>query len=130
MSNSIKISKKTLCEKLLRLRSRIEDWASLNGYQNIENQTERKNKDGEVVWKRSDWEHVDSMYGCVINGDEITWGVETYRELNKMWKKYKIDVWIENPNLKPEWEQLQQMEWDEDIWLSGPDPTMGVGING
>ena len=36
---------KMIGEKLLRLRSRIEDWASLNGYENMGNWSERKNSD-------------------------------------------------------------------------------------
>ena len=101
-------------EKLLRLRSRIEDWASLNGYENMGNWSERKNSDGEVVWKKSHWEWVDDQYGIVLNGYEFSWGKDHYRELNKLWKQYEIDVNVvrpDNPNFVADWEQLQEMEW-------------------
>jgi len=112
-SNMIK-KRKMVGEKLLRLRSRIEDWASLNGYENMGNWSERKNADGEVVWKKSHWEWVDDQYGIIINGYEFTWGKDHYRELNKLWKQYEIDVTVvrpDNPNFVADWEQLQQMEW-------------------
>ena len=104
-------------EKLLKLRARIEDWASLNGYENMGNWSERKNSDGEVVWKKSHWEWVDDMYGIIINGYEFTWDKDHYRELNKLWKQYEIDVTVvrpDNPNFVADWEQLQQMEWMDD----------------
>ena len=112
-SNMIK-KRKMVGEKLLRLRSRIEDWASLNGYENMGNWSERKNSDGEVVWKKSHWEWVDDQYGIIINGYEFTWGKDHYRELNKLWKQYEIDVTVvrpDNPNFVADWEQLQEMEW-------------------
>ena len=105
---------KMIAEKLLQLRSRIEDWASLNGYENMGNWSERKNSDGEVVWKKSHWEWVDDQYGIIINGYEFTWGKDHYRELNKLWKQYEIDVTVvrpDNPNFVADWEQLQEMEW-------------------
>ena len=129
-SKPMTLDRKNIGEKLLRLRSRIEDWASLNGWKNMDNQSERKNKNGDVVWKRSDWECIDGMYGCIINGDEHGWTGETLKKLNKMWKQYEIDVTIvkpENPNFVSDWEQLQQMEWDEvseEVTLG--DPAMGV----
>ena len=103
-------------EKLLKLRARIEDWASLNGYENMGNWSERKNSDGEVVWKKSHWEWVDDQYGIIINGYEFTWDKDHYRELNKLWKEYEIDVTVvrpDNPNFDADWEQLQQMEWED-----------------
>ena len=115
-SNMIK-KRKMVGEKLLRLRSRIEDWASLNGYENMGNWSERKNADGEVVWKKSHWEWVDDQYGIIINGYEFTWGKDHYRELNKLWKQYEIDVTVvrpDNPNFVADWEQLQEMEWVDD----------------
>ena len=63
------IERKLLLENLLRLRSRIEDWTIINGWENMDNHKEKKNKQGRVVWKLSDWEFVDSMYGAVYNGD-------------------------------------------------------------
>ena len=106
---------KMIAQKLLRLRSRIEDWASLNGYENIGNQNIRRDADDNIVWKRSDWEFVDDMYSIVINKGEIHWNKDTYHQFNDLWNYYKTDVTVvrpeDNPNLEPEWEQLQQMKW-------------------
>ena len=108
--------RKMVGEKLLKLRARIEDWASLNGYENMGNWSERKNKDGEVVWKKSHWEWVDDCYGVIINGYEFSWGKEQYKKFNDMWKQYEIDVHVvkpDNPNFDADWQQLQQMEWED-----------------
>jgi len=72
------------------LRIRIEDWCEKNGYENMSNVAERKNKDGEVVWKRSDWEFVDDMHNLIYNDEEYYYTKDTFRELNKMWKKYEF----------------------------------------
>ena len=103
-------------EKLLKLRARIEDWATINGYENIGNWSERKNSEGEVVWRKSHWEWVDDMYGVIINGYEFSWDKDHYKELNRLWKKYQMDITIvkpDNANFEPDWEQLQQMEWED-----------------
>ena len=112
------IERKLLLEKLLRLRSRIEDWTRVHGWNKMDNHKETKNKDGEVVWKLSDWEFVDNMYKAVYNGpdgfgNDYSFNKDTVKTWNKMWHRYKIDVLIENANLEPDWEQLQQMDWDD-----------------
>ena len=56
----------------------------------MSNVAERKNKDGEVVWKRSDWEFVDDMHNLIYNDEEYYYTKDTFRELNKMWKKYEF----------------------------------------
>ena len=127
------INPKKLAEKLLLLRSRIEDWTHIHGWENMDNRTVRKNKEGSIVWKQTDWEFVDNMYCAVINskkgfGTDYSFNKDTVKAWNKMWHRYKIDVPIENANLEPDWEQLQQMDWDDwnmDVTL-GPDPAMGV----
>ena len=127
------INPKKLAEKLLLLRSRIEDWTHIHGWENMDNRTVRKNKEGSIVWKQSDWEFVDNMYCTVINskkgfGNDYSFDKDTVKTWNKMWHRYKINVSIENANLKPDWEQLQQMDWDDfdmDVAL-GHDPAMGV----
>ena len=127
------IERKLLLENLLRLRSRIEDWTEVHGWENMDNHKETKNIEGKVVWKLSDWEFVDNMYCAVINsnegfGNDYSFNKDTVKTWNKMWHRYKIDVPIENANLKPDWEQLQQMDWDDfdmDVAL-GHDPAMGV----
>ena len=127
------INPKKIAEKLLLLRSRIEDWTHIHGWDNMDNHTVRKNKEGSIVWKQTDWEFVDNMYCAVINskkgfGTDYSFNKDTVKTWNKMWHRYKIDVPIENANLKPDWEQLQQMDWDDfdmDVAL-GHDPAMGV----
>ncbi len=127
------INPKKLAEKLLLLRSRIEDWTHIHGWENMDNRTVRKNKEGSIVWKQTDWEFVDNMYCAVINGKkgfgtDYSFNKDTVKTWNKMWHRYKIDVPIENANLEPDWDQLQQMDWDDwnmDVTL-GPDPAMGV----
>ena len=127
------INPKKLAEKLLLLRSRIEDWTHIHGWENMDNRTIRKNKEGSIVWKQSDWEFVDNMYCTVINskkgfGNDYSFDKDTVKTWNKMWHRYKINVSIENANLEPDWEQLQQMDWDDfdmDVAL-GHDPAMGV----
>ena len=127
------INPKKLAEKLLLLRSRIEDWTHIHGWENMDNRTVRKNKEGSIVWKQTDWEFVDNMYCAVINskkgfGNDYSFDKDTVKTWNKMWHRYKINVSIENANLEPDWEQLQQMDWDDfdmDVAL-GHDPAMGV----
>ena len=122
------INQKTLLEKLLLLRCSIEDWCEVNGYENIDNYREQKNKDGNIVYKISDWEYVDNVYNTAYNDWNVKYTKWQVVEWNKMWKKYKIDEPIKNANLEPEWEQLQQMNWsdfDMDVSL-GHDPAMGV----
>ena len=127
------IDRKLLLENLLRLRSRIEDWTIINGWVNIDNHKVRKDKQGRVVWKLSDWEFVDNMYGAVYNGkggfgNDYSFNKDTVKTWNKMWHRYKINVSIENANLEPDWEQLQQMDWNDigDEVSLGTDPAMGV----
>ena len=127
------INPKKLAEKLLLLRSRIEDWTHIHGWENMDNRTIRKNKEGSIVWKQTDWEFVDNMYCAVINGpdgfgNDYFFDKDTVKKWNKMWHRYKINVSIENANLEPDWEQLQQMDWNDigDEVSLGPDPAMGV----
>ena len=84
------MKRQILLKKLNSLRIRIEDWCEKNGYENMSNVAERKNKDGEVVWKRSDWEFVDDMHNLIYNDEEYYYTKDTFRELNKMWKKYEF----------------------------------------
>ena len=127
------INPKKLAEKLLLLRSRIEDWTHIHGWENMDNRTVRKNKEGSIVWKQTDWEFVDNMYCTVINskkgfGNDYSFDKDTVKTWNKMWHRYKINVSIENANLEPDWEQLRQMDWNDigDEVSLGPDPAMGV----
>jgi len=115
------IERKLLLENLLRLRSRIEDWTQVHGWESMDYYREKKDGKGRIVWKLSDWEFVDNMYKAVYNGpngfgNDYSFDKETVRTWNKMWKRYKNDYGLimgDNPNLKPDWDQIQQMEWDE-----------------
>ena len=113
------IERKELMEKLLRLRCRIENWTHVYGWKNMDNIKETKNEDGLVAWKLSDWEYVDSMYNAVVNGpngfgNDYSFNKDTVKTWNKMWKRYELHTGlVKNPNFEPEWEQIQQMDWDD-----------------
>ena len=120
------IERKILLEKLLQLRSRIEDWTEVHGWENMDNHKETKNTEGKVVWKLSDWEFVDGMYGAVYNGpngfgNDYSFNKDTVKTWNKMWERYKLEGRheVQNPNFESEWEAIQQMDWVGD-------PAMGV----
>ena len=124
------IERKILLEKLLQLRSRIEDWTEVHGWENMDNHKETKNVEGKVVWKLSDWEFVDGMYGAVYNGpngfgNDYSFNKDTVKTWNKMWRRYKIEGRheVQNPNFEPEWKAIQQMDWDD---FDMGDPAMGV----
>ena len=111
------IERKILLENLLRLRSRVEDWTQVHGWDNMDNHTVRKNKDGSIVWKVTDWEFIDNMYGSVYNGkngfgNDNSFNKDTIRTWNRMWKRYKNN---NDWKLDAEWAQLQQMggDWAE-----------------
>ena len=84
------MDKDILLYKLVRLRKRIEEWADINGFENIENQSERKDAEGNVVWRRSHWEYVDDMHNGLYNDNEYYYNKKTLKELNRLWKKYNI----------------------------------------
>ena len=82
--------RETILEKLDSLKERIEDWASINGYGNLDNSDERKsNETGELIWRRTDWEYVDDTYGLMINDESFYPGKECFKKMNVMWKKYR-----------------------------------------
>ena len=102
------------------LRIRIEEWCNVHGYDKMDNIAERKNKKGERVWHRSDWEHVDDMHNLIYNDEENYYTKDTFRELNKMWKRYELD----------ERNKDDSSNWDDEIlndWTNvGSDPLMNV----
>ena len=81
---------KVLLKKLVKLRKRIEAWTEINGFGNQGNQNERKDVDGNIVWKRTHWEYVDDMHNSLYNDDEYYYDKKTLKELNRLWKKYNI----------------------------------------
>ena len=113
------IERKELMEKLLRLRCRIENWTHVYGWKNMDNIKETKNEDGLVAWKLSDWEYVDSMYNAVVNGpngfgNDYSFNKDTVKTWNRLWKRYELETGlVKNPNFESEWEQIQQMDWDD-----------------
>jgi len=75
---------------LSKLRNRIETFGHQYGWEHIDNYTERLDKDGQVVWRVSDWEFVDNMYISIYNDHEFGFNGNTLRRLNKMRKKYQM----------------------------------------
>ena len=80
----------TILEKLDSLKERIEEWASINGYGNLDNSEERKNNEtGELIWRRTDWEYVDDTYNTMMNDEGFYPHASCFKKMNVMWKKYK-----------------------------------------
>ena len=85
--------RETILEKLDSLKERIEDWAAINGYGNLDNSDERKsNETGELIWRRTDWEYVDDTYNHYINDEDYYPHPATLKKMNLLWKKYYITV--------------------------------------
>ena len=82
------MNKEVLLNKLKQLLERIEVWITKNGYRNLSNQSENKDVDGKVVWRRTHWEYVDDMHNALYNDDEYYYDKKTLKELNRLWKKY------------------------------------------
>ena len=82
------MKKKVLLNRLKQLLERIEVWITKNGYRNLDNYKERKNKYGAVVWNQTDWEFVDGFYNALYNDDEFWYNKDMLKNLNRMWKKY------------------------------------------
>ncbi len=99
------MKRQILLNKIKSLRTRIEDWCEKNGYENMGNYVERKNSDGKIVWKRSDWEHVDALYDTILNDDTVVYTKSTLKQLNEMWKKYELDEW--NSDGSPKWDDAK-----------------------
>ena len=79
-----------IISKLDTLKERIEDWASINGYGNLDNSDERKNTEtGELIWRRTDWEYVDDTYNTMMNDEDFYPHTSCFKKMKVMWKKYK-----------------------------------------
>ena len=70
-SDSKQKRRKNIRKKVERLRERIEAWCTLNGYDKMDNDVERKRDDGTIYYSRTDWEMVDDIEGLLIN--DATW---------------------------------------------------------
>ena len=84
------MEKEKLLKRLKQLLERIEVWITKNGYRNLDNYKERKNKYGAVVWNQTDWEFVDGFYNALYNDDEFWYNKDMLKNLNRLWKKYNI----------------------------------------
>jgi|TARA_R110000823_G_C15635073_1_gene469158 tRNA A58 N-methylase Trm61 len=108
------LKRQILLNKLKSLRTRIEDWCEINGYDNMGNYVERKNSNKDIVWKRSDWEHVDALHNTILNDNTVIYTKPTLEQLNKIWKKYKL----RDDEVDRDWR-----DFDLNV---GPDPTMSA----
>jgi hypothetical protein len=83
------MDRRQIIDKLDTLKERIEDWASINGYDNLDNSEERKNTEtGELIWRRTDWEYVDDTYNTMINEKDWYPHPKAFKKMNILWKKY------------------------------------------
>ena len=80
----------TIAKKITQLRERIEWWSHKNGYENMDNEAETRNKDGEIIWKRTDREYVDDTYNHYINDKDYIPRPATLIKMNELWIKYKL----------------------------------------
>jgi len=78
-----------ITEKVELLRERIEGWCNKNGYDKMGNDVERKNEDGTIYYKLSDWEFVDDTYANMINLENYLPHPNSFIKMNKLWNKYK-----------------------------------------
>ena len=101
------------------LRTRIEDYCNKWGYDKMQIAKETWGKkgtknEGILLWKQTDWECVDSMHNNLYNGEPTYFfaSVTIFKELNKMWKRYKplSEEWEDEPTLKSEF------EFDDSLW--------------
>ena len=81
--------RKNITKKVEKLRERIEAWCNKNGYDKMGNDVERKNEDGTIYYKRTDWEMVDDIEGNLINDDQWLPHPNCYIKMNTLWKRYK-----------------------------------------
>jgi len=79
-----------MATKITLLRERIEAWSHKHGYKNIGNINETRNEDGEIIWRRTDWEYVDDTYNHYINDGDYYPYPTTLKKMNLLWKKYYI----------------------------------------
>ena len=82
--------KSIMLRKLVKLKDRIETFGHKYGFENIDNYTERRRKNGVVGWRVSDWEVVDNMHNTIYNDHDFGYNGDILKRLNKMWKKYHI----------------------------------------
>jgi hypothetical protein len=75
--------------KTKRLRKRIENWCEENGYDKMGNEVERKNDEGDIYYKVSHWDYVDTTVGNLINDNTWLPHPKCYIRMNKLWKRYK-----------------------------------------
>jgi len=86
----VQINRKTLINKIKRLRHRISSWCATNGYENMGNDYEHRDDKGRIIWKQSDWEYVDDTHKQIINNESYKPYSATLIKMNKLWKKYNV----------------------------------------
>ena len=75
--------------KIERLRERIEEWCTKNGYKKMDNQKEVRDKTGQYTYKYSDWEYIDDAYGNMINDGDWLPHQKEMKKYNELWRKYE-----------------------------------------
>ena len=78
-----------IAKKITLLRERIEAWSSEYGYGKMDNAEETRNDNGEIIWRRTDWEFVDDTYNHYINDKDYSPYPATLIKMNQLWKRYK-----------------------------------------
>ena len=86
----VQINRKTLINKIKRLRHRISSWCATNGYENMGNDYEHRDDKGRIIWKQSDWEYVDDTHKQIINNESYKPYSATLKKMNTLWKKYNV----------------------------------------
>jgi nucleoid-associated protein YejK len=81
--------REVISQKTHKLRDRIEKWCEINGYDNMDNDVERKNDDGTIYYSRTDWEMVDDLCGLLINDEQWWPHPNQFKKMNELWKRYK-----------------------------------------
>ena len=81
--------RESITEKVLRLRERIENWCNKNGYDKMDNDVERKDEEGTIYYRRTDWDMVDDLYGLLINDEQWWPHPNQFLKMNELWKRYR-----------------------------------------
>ena len=78
-----------MLERLERLIERIEAYGKANGWDSVGNYVERRNENGEIYWRQTDWEFVDNFHNTIYNENYFGYNGDTLKKLNEMWDRYR-----------------------------------------
>tara|TARA_Y100000310_G_scaffold341398_1_gene440408 strand:- start:760 stop:1131 length:372 start_codon:yes stop_codon:yes gene_type:complete len=81
--------RKNITKKVEKLRERIEAWCNKNGYDKMDNDVERKDEEGTIYYRRTDWDMVDDLYGLLINDEQWWPHPNQFLKMNELWKRYR-----------------------------------------